>query len=559
MTTYPTLRRCLLLGLTVAIFGAIAFIAVRPARSPLDVGGTSRADETPKVDMAHVWPLFGGTVHRNMVNTIDKNVPTEWSAQKGKEKNIKWVATLGSKAYGGPTISGGKIFVGTNNDAPRNPRDVDKAGKPIDKGIVMCFKEADGSFLWQAVHDKLPSGLVHDWPHEGICSTPLVEGNRVYYTSNRCEVVCADTEGFLDGKNDGAQDEKYKDKTDADFIWRLDMMKDLGVFPHNLAVCSPLAARDVLFIVTANGVDEGHINIPAPQAPSFIAVDKKTGKVVWKDSSPGLNIMHGQWSNPTFAEINGLPEIIFPGGDGWMRGFEPATGKLLWKFDCNPKNSKYELGGRGTKSDFIATPVVHENKLYIGVGQDPEHYEGVGHLWCIDLEKALRLATGPDNDVSPELVTDNSMFPPKTKPNPNSAMVWHFGGTATKADQEKIGRDYYFGRTMSTVAIHDGLVYAAELAGYLHCLDAKTGEKYWDHDLKAAIWGSAYCVDGKVYLATEDGDIFIFGEGKQKNVIGQVEMKGPDGQNEPVRSTPVVVNGVLYVMTERHLYAIANK
>jgi outer membrane protein assembly factor BamB len=542
MTTYPNLRRFLLMGTTAAILGLIVALSVRPVRS-LDI--EKGADET-----AHAWPLFGGTVQRNMVNTFEKNVPTEWSVEQGQQKNIKWVATLGSKAYGGPVVSGGKVFVGTNNDAPRNPRDVDPQGRPIDKGIVMCFRESDGNFLWQAVHDKLPSGLVHDWPHEGICSTPLVEGNRLYYVSNRCEVVCADTEGFLDGKNDGAQDEKYKDKTDADFIWRLDMMKELGVFPHNLAVCSPLSVGDLLFVVTANGVDEGHINIPAPQAPSFIAVDKKTGKVQWKSSAPGLNIMHGQWSNPVYATINGKPEIIFPGGDGWMRGFEPATGKLIWKFDCNPKASKYELGGRGTKSDFIATPVVLENKLYIGVGQDPEHYEGVGHLWCINLEKAARL--GPDakdNDVSP--VNDN--FDPMAEVNKNSALVWHFGGMAPKAVQEKINRDYYFGRTMSTVAVHDGLVYAGELAGFIHCLDAKTGEKYWEHDLKAAVWGSPYWVDGKVYLATEDGDVFIFGHGKEKNVIDQIEMK------EPVRSTPVVVNGVLYVMTERHLYAISNK
>jgi outer membrane protein assembly factor BamB len=532
-----------LVGITAAIFGLILTVAVKPLRS-LDMADRVRADESLKADLTHVWPMFGGSVHRNMVNTLDKNIPSEWSVEKGHEKNIKWVAQLGSISYGGPVVASGKIFIGTNNSAPRNPK------IKGDKGIIMCFREADGNFLWQAVHDKLSSGFVNDWQLQGICSAPVVEGNRLYYVSNRCEVVCADTEGFLDGKNDGAQDEKYQDKIDADFIWRLDMMKELSVFPHNLAVCSPLIVGDALFIVTANGVDEGHINIPAPQAPSFIAVNKKTGKVLWQDSSPGLNIMHGQWSNPVYAEVGGTPEIIFPGGDGWMRGFEPATGKLIWKFDCNPKASKYELSGRGTKSDFIATPVVYENKLYIGVGQDPEHYEGVGHLWCIDLEKATQLGpTAKDNDVSP--VNDN--FDPKAPANQKSALTWHFGGMAPKEVQDKIGRDYYFGRTMSTVAVHNGLVYAGELAGFIHCLDAKTGEKYWDHDLKAAIWGSAYWVDGKVFLANEDGDVFIFADGKEKKVIGQIEMK------EPVRSTPTVVNGVLYVMTERHLYAIANK
>jgi hypothetical protein len=69
---------------------------------------------------------------------------------------------------------------------------------------------------------------------------------------------------------------------------------DLGVFPHNLAACSPLVVGELVFVVTGNGVDQGHVKIPAPDAPSFIAVNKKTGAVVWKDNSPGRNIMHGQ-------------------------------------------------------------------------------------------------------------------------------------------------------------------------------------------------------------------------------------------------------------------------
>src|SRR6202040_1594622 len=110
----------------------------------------------------------------------------------------------------------------------------------------------------------------------------VVEGKRLWYVSNRCEVICATTEGFVNGGNEGPfTDEQYKEKTDADFIWKLDMMADLGVFPHNLATCSPLIVGDTLFVITSNGVDEGHLNIPAPDAPSFVAVHKNTGKVLW--------------------------------------------------------------------------------------------------------------------------------------------------------------------------------------------------------------------------------------------------------------------------------------
>jgi outer membrane protein assembly factor BamB len=532
MKRYPTLGRWLAAALTVSVFAGVFALTLSTGPSP-EIAGRAKADEV-RSEMARMWPTFGGSLNRNMVNTIDKNMPTDWSVEQGKQKNVKWVAALGSRSYGGPSIAGGKIFVGTNRAAPRTPP------VPGDKGVVRCISQADGKLLWQSIHDKLPSGLVNDWPDQGICSTPFVDADakRIYYVSNRCELVCATTEGLGAGRNEGVQDEKYKGPTDADIVWRLDMMKELNVFPHNLSTSSPLVAGDLVFVITSNGVDEGHINIPSPKAPSFIAVDKKTGKVKWQDNSPGEKIIHGQWSNPVYAVINGKPQIMFPGGDGWMRSFEPQTGKLIWKFDCNPKSAVYKLRGKGTRNEIISTPVVHDNKVYIGVGQDPEHAYGVGHFWCIDATK-----TG---DISP--VNDN--FDPKAEVNKNSGLVWHYGGASDPKTAEEIGRDYLFGRTISTAAIHDGLVYIAELEGYLHCFDAKTGQKYWDHNLKADIWGSPYWADGKVYIGTDDGEIYVFKHGKEKELMNTIDMKAK------VRSTPVAVDGVLYVMTESHLYAI---
>jgi outer membrane protein assembly factor BamB len=480
-------------------------------------------------------------VSRNLVNLVEKGIPTTWGMKAGAEKNIKWSVPLGSKAYGGPIVTGGKIFIGTNNNAPRNP------AIKGDKGVLMCFRESDGKFLWQMVHDKLPAGRVNDWPEEGICSSPVVEGDRLYYVSNRCEVICASTEGLAGGKNLGVTDEKYKGPTDGDVIWRLDMIQQLGVFPHNLATCSPLIIGDVLFVITSNGVDEGHINIPAPNAPSFLAINKKTGGVLWKDNSPGLHIMHGQWSNPVYAEANGKPQVIFPGGDGYIYSFNPKNGELLWKFDCNPKSAVYKLGGEGTKSDFVSTPVVHDNKLYIGVGQDPEHKKGVGHLWCVDITKEPK---NKDKDLSP--VKDN--FDPKAPVNKDSGLVWHYGGAAP----ENAERDYIFGRTLSTCAVHDGLVYAGEFDGIVHCLDAKTGKKYWEHEMRADTWSSPYWVDGKVYIGNESGAMHVFAHGKTKKLLAKNE---PPGRGTKIRATPVAVNGVLYVITENpcKLWAIAAK
>src|SRR5207249_2508748 len=104
------------------------------------------------------------------------------------------------------------------------------------------------------------------------------------------------------------------------------------------------------------------------------------------------------------------------------------------------------------------------------------------------------------------------------------------------------------------------LVYAAELGGILHCLDAKTGKHYWEHDLRSQTWSSPYWVDGKVYMGTDGGKIFVFEHGKTKKLVNTVDMSVKDKNGTVVRpkirATPVAADGIFYVMTENKLYAI---
>ncbi|MBZ5496287.1 MAG: PQQ-binding-like beta-propeller repeat protein [Acidobacteriia bacterium] len=445
------------------------------------------------------WPMWGATAQRNMASSM-KKLPASWDIKTNK--NIKWKADLGSTSYGNPVVADGKVFVGTNNENPKNPE------IKGDKGVLMCFRESDGRFLWQAISDKLESGKENDWPEQGVCSAPAVEGKRLYYVTNRGELVCLDTEGFLDGKNDGPyQDEVHKGPTDADVIWKLDMMKELGVFQHNMANSSPLVWESLVFVETSNGRDDSHEKIPSPQAPSFIAVDKNTGKVIWQDNSPGDRILHGQWSSPALGEVDGLMQAFFPGGDGWLYGFNARTGEKLWKFDLNPKDAVWPK----TRNDGIATPVFYEGKVFLAVGQDPESGEGVGHMYCIDPTRR--------GDIT------------------ESGRIWHY---------DKIRR------SISTAAIADGLVYISDFSGFLHCLDLRSGNPYWTFDALAAVWGSPLAADGKVYLGDEDGDVVVLQAGKVMKKIAEINM------GSSVYSTPVPANGVLYIMTRSTLYAIAN-
>ena len=467
-------------------------LGVAALTSLTGLGLMARSDP-PSTD----WPMWGGTPDRNMVSTM-KGLPTAWDVKT--KKNVKWVAELGSQAYGNPVVANGVVLVGTNNEGMRDP------AVKGDKGVLMAFRESDGQFLWQAVHDKLAAGRANDWPYQGICSSPLVENGTAYYVSNRGELMAVDIDGFRDGTNDGlVKDEKATRETDADVIWRYDMMEELGVLQHNMANSSPVIYENLIFISTSNGQDESHVNIPSPKAPAIIAVDKTTGKLVWEDNSVGEKILHGQWSSPAVGKIGDTVQVVIGQGDGWVRGFEAKTGKKLWEFDLNPKDSVWPK----TRNEVISTPVIHENVVYIANGQDPEHGEGVGHLYAIDPTKRGDITT--------------------------TGKLWQY---------DKIRR------SISTGALFNGILFYSDFSGFLHALDAKTGQPFWTHDMFAAIWGSPMVIDGKVYLGDEDGDVAVLAADRTMKLIAESNM------GSSVYSTPVPANGTLFVVNRNQLFAL---
>lgn len=335
MTVMPKTRRpCCGLAVTLAVYGLLCASAHR---------GKPRAhaeEKTPAAAVQSGWSQLGRTSARNHVTVTAKNLPENWDVKTGL--NVKWQAEVGSTAYSGVVMTDGsagkdapkwqrrKLLVGTNNAGgyiKRYPwnRDIQN-----DLGVLLCFAAEDGEFLWQYSSEKLATGRMHDWPMQGIVSTPLVVGDRCWFVSNRCEVVCLDVNGFRDGRNDGPVTDEVVADNEADVIWRFDMLKSLDVWPHTMSTCSPTTDGKHLFVITANGVDDSDINIPKPDAPSFVCLDRATGKVVWTDNSPGKNILDGQWSSPAFGVFNGQPQVLFPGGDGWLYSFTP-TWLIDWR------------------------------------------------------------------------------------------------------------------------------------------------------------------------------------------------------------------------------------
>jgi len=607
------------------------------------------------------WPQWGGTRLRNNSPGVT-GLPENWKPgkfdrrtgewDKGLSKNIRWVSNLGSQTYGNPVIADGRVYVGTNNGSGH----IARYPSNVDLGCLLCFDEKTGELLWQHSSEKLITGRVHDWPLQGICCSPLVEGDRLWFVTSRGEVRCLDTKGFHDDEDNGplknesvrvadleAADPAFKetmaklsegsvsdalkallekqgeptsdevvvemveadkawkmtgtfagtnrtliakvvgprlsvfkslsvaDKKEADVLWVFNMMETLGSSQHNMASCSVTAYGDLLFVNTSNGQDESHINLPAPNAPSFFCMNKNTAEVYWTDKAPGENILHGQWSSPTIAELGGVPQAIFAGGDGILYSYRADKGKdgkpeLLWQFDCNPKESIYILGGEATRNSLIGTPVVYKDHVFIAVGEDPEHGEGDGHLYCLDPTKR--------GDISIELamkVEDGNRVPIPHKriqavdpklgevavANPNSGALWHYTVIDQNGDDE-IDFEEAMHRTIGTVAIKDDLLYITDLSGVVHCLDAKgdgegNAKVHFTYDMLAQSWGSPLIADGRVFLGDEDGDIAIFELGAEnKDPVEEINM------GTSIYSTPVAANGTIFISTKDKLFAISN-
>lgn len=543
----------------------------------------------------HAQTGLPGTGQRPTLGEVGK-LPEDWNPGKfdrrtgrwlsESARNIKWIAELGTQTFGAPVVAGGKVFVGTNNNGPAYIR---RYPATTDLGCLLCFRETDGKFLWQHSSEKLPTGRVHDLPMQGIQSSPWVEGERAWFVSNRGEVICLDTRGFEDEEDDGekfvglrvARENAQPDPHEADVVWRLDMMDKLGARQHNNSTCCVTVWKETLFVCTGNGVDDSHIQIPAPEAPSFAALDKTTGNVLWTSNLPGKNIHHGNWSSPAVGTLGGVPQVIFNGGDGWTYSFhaeefQGGQPTLLWKFDTNAKDAKLELGGRGTRNEPIGVPVLHEDRVYITTGQDAEHGEGPACIWCLDPTRR--------GDVSAELAVlsaDRKTIVPYDRiqavqpekgqvaiANPNSAVVWKYVGYDLNSDGELDPQEQMH-RTLSPVVFAGELLFATDFSGIVHCLDRKTGRPHWTYDALAAIWSPPLVADDKVYVADEDGDIAIFRTSADPLIAGQrpptAEIAGRPARIAPVReinmlnssyTPPTASKGVLFIASKDHLFAI---
>jgi outer membrane protein assembly factor BamB len=490
------------------------------------------------------WPRWGGTPAHNMVSParglpetfrLGPIDPETSEMDLAKGEHLKWVVKLGTETHGSPVVIGGKLLIGTNNPPARGAKANRNAHVP--GGWLLCVDAQTGQPVWDLVTPKLPEKRApHSDTGYGICASATVEGERIYLVTNDAEVLCLDLRGMANGNDGPFQDEgrymagAFNDPqgavpavevkpTDADILWRYDLLAEHDVHPHDASSSSVLVLDDLLYVCTGNGINREEDKVLNPLAPSLIVLDKQTGKLVAADDEKiGTRLLKGQWTSPSLCQVGGRPLIIYGGGDGLCYAFEPvrrlAAGqptvlKKVWAVDCNPPDCRLRNGKPVTyrekdgPSEIIGTPVCLGERVYVTIGRDPHRGAGKGCVTCLDAARG--------------------------------AAVWSC---------DKIGR------SMSTVSVLDGLLYVGETFGAVHCLDAATGESVWSHKVDGQIWGSTMVADGKVYLPYSKG-LLVFATGNEKKLLATIKL------DSPCLSTPCAVDGVLYVATQEYLYAVS--
>jgi outer membrane protein assembly factor BamB len=248
-------------------------------------------------------------------------------------------------------------------------------------------------------------------------------------------------------------------------------------------------------------IHDGMVIIQADvQKGSFLAMfDAKDGREVWRVSRTDVPT----WSTPTIHTVNGQTQILV-NGMRQVGAYDFKTGKEIWT-----------LSGGGDIP--VPTPVVSDGLVYI-----TNAHGALSPVYAIK-----ETATG-----------DLSLKPDQTT---NAGIVW-----STPRD----------GGYLCTPLIYRGLAYVVKYNGILNVFDARTGEKKYQQRLAgatSAFTSSPVANDGKVYIASEDGQVFVIKAGPVYEMLAMNEMA------TPVLATPALSEGRLLLRTQDQLRAIGTK
>jgi len=386
------------------------------------------------------WPQWQGP-DRNAVSK-ERGLLKEWTKDGPA---LAWKI----KGLGGgdssPSIAAGKIFGMSNRGEDE---------------VIWALSEKDGSTLWvtrlgPAFPQQASQGK------DGPGCTPTVDGERLYVLGLGGDLSCLQVR---DGK----------------IIWQRSFQDDFGgEVPVWSFRESPLVDSDKV-ICTPGGEDA-----------TLVALDKLTGKTIWKSQVPGSP--GAAYSSAIAIDFEGQRQYVQLTAKALV-GVAASDGKFFWRYD------------RAANAHGIncSTPIYHEGYVFAASA-----YDNGGGL--------VKLSKDANGGVKAEEVYFSNR------------MQNHHGG----------------------MVVFDGSLYGANggnSGGYLVCLDFRTGDVLWDERRgeRRAPKGSVALADGRLYYRTEDGAMLLI-EPNATQYLERGRFEQPDRSGKPAWAHPVIANGKLYL------------
>lgn len=461
----------------------------------------------------------------------------------------RWEFELGTVTASRPVISGDRLYLQVLYPGARQSQNP--------AGALLCLNRSTGELLWK-YESAPPAKSVTHGAIAGILPVPVVLESQLYYSTPAAQVVCIDLGKVVDGETPKA-------------TWTVDLIRRCASEPGYLAASDLTVAGDLILL---SAIHHRHVDAPRPSF-EMLAIDRHHGGVVWQGKARGATI-DVSWSGPAVAKVGGIHQAIFPCSDGWLYAFdlaEIATGTAdpIWWFNCNPEDSKWLLGNKGTKNSCVTTPVVLDNRVYVAVGQHPENGEGIGHLWCIDATLRGDLSEPFDRELMDarrskviEMLTAEiekqktevdrlktnvrkltvELSQSNAKEQVDRGVVWH---QSRKSLDAEFGRTVH--RSVAPPAVSDGILVLADYSGLVHGFRASDGQRLWTHDTFAMIFGQPLIIGDRVLITDEDGDLATLSL-KTGAVIAERSLKG----NAYV--SPVMHDGTLYLVAGKKLFPL---
>lgn len=389
------------------------------------------------------WPRFLGP--NDPGHAKGKNIPIEFT----EGKDVRWKVAIPGEGWSSPVVLGKQVWMATATEEGKSLR-------------AVCVERETGKLLHNIELFRVDAPAPKHALNSHASPTPVLEDGRAYFAFGMYGAACLDTKS---GK----------------IVWKnTDLPHDHG---GNGPGSSPIIYKN-LFILNCDGTELRYV----------VALDKKTGKQVWKtersnDMSKSNPQLRKAYATPLLIKVNGQDQIVSPGGFR-LSTYDPNTGKELWWVDI-PGFSN------------VQPPVYANGLLYVSTGFNK------AQLWAIK----------PDGkgDVT------------------NTHVAWKYlKGVPNKPTPMILGKELF-------MVSDDGIV---------TCLDAITGEEIWKERIGGAYSASPLYVEGRLYLFSHTGEIVVLQPGRELKILAKSTL------GDGFMASPAVVDDALILRSKTHLYRI---